>query len=310
LQVDGEDLQGRCPGVQFLLLARLLLLEPLQLAADGAAPGEGSSGAALHALLQQQLPSWYWWSCRCGACRRPVAAPANWSAAPAAALLLHLPNWSGAPAAALLLHLPNWSGAPAAALLLHLPNWSGRTLHCAPLQPGIPPGPRPAPPSTYPPTYPPPPCRVLITHQHVLSHSSATLKRQLDALELRRQAWAQAQSSSGSEQGALLLASAQLEAAQAAHTYGYIEAARRQLQAAGEVLGLQVEITGAMGAPPAPAACTRCWPRAAPARTLCSHPCSPGPRRRQAHRPPGGRQGAAGGPGQQAARAARGPGWR
>lgn len=105
---------------------------------------------------------------------------------------------------------------------------------------------------SHPPTHPPP-CllpRALTTHQHVLSHSSATLKKQLDSLEPLRLGWAQAcsSSSSSSEHGPLLLASAHLEAAQAAHSYGYIDAARRQLQAAGEVLGLQVEVTGAMGA--------------------------------------------------------------
>ncbi len=66
LQVDGEDLVGRCGGVQLLLLARVLLLEPLELAAGAAqqqAQG-GSRGEAVQAYLQQQLPSWFWWACR------------------------------------------------------------------------------------------------------------------------------------------------------------------------------------------------------------------------------------------------------
>ncbi|KAG2495053.1 hypothetical protein HYH03_006983 [Edaphochlamys debaryana] len=84
LQVDGEDLAGRLPALQWLFLARTLLLAPLRLgaappkghsSASSGAPaseaassdaGAGAAGAATGVVLgRARLPqSWAWWGLR------------------------------------------------------------------------------------------------------------------------------------------------------------------------------------------------------------------------------------------------------
>lgn len=77
LRCTGEDVQGRCHGLQYLHLAQLALLGPLQLP-SAAAAGTSASGADLPASaglvvqgvtprqqqLLQVLPSWQWWALR------------------------------------------------------------------------------------------------------------------------------------------------------------------------------------------------------------------------------------------------------
>jgi hypothetical protein len=94
--------------------------------------------------------------------------------------------------------------------------------------------------------------RALALQQQALTGRSASVRRALLAASGAAVAWADGLRSSGGgggvggEAAALLAAGARLEAARAQQAYGDVNAARRQLEAAGAALGLEVQRRGAV----------------------------------------------------------------
>ncbi|KAG2451048.1 hypothetical protein HYH02_004316 [Chlamydomonas schloesseri] len=200
LQVDGEDLVGRCPAVQWLLLARRLLVAPLalpaRLASEPASAGlDGTGDGAAAAPASSSSSS-------------PAAA-----AAAAAAKEHEQPREQELRRLGALLH-----GGPAGGILPR--SWSWWALRC------------------------------VMAQQHALDGRSHTLLAEASQLTTALVApegpWA-ASASSSPPLDCALAGVLYIELALAQYAYGYPEGGRQYLTRAGELLGLEPQLGGALG---------------------------------------------------------------
>ncbi|GIL61603.1 hypothetical protein Vafri_16033 [Volvox africanus] len=221
LQLDGEDFVGRCPAVQWLLLARTLLLGPLVAATPSPDHQQGQGGG--QEGRRQEAAS-------CGGVKAATITVAATAAATAAGTCRTLPFL----APLLRVTSPAYhnhdqmGGDSTAAVCSWTWSWPWWALRC------------------------------VMSQQHVLegrSHSLLSEASQLiQALVSPECPWAQPTTAAAAgdlqpsgREAAALGGVLHVELALCQYLYGYVDAGRQYLVRAGQLLGLEPQLTGALG---------------------------------------------------------------